>query len=82
MASRLLEFQLRAIVQPVLKGRLRGNAVGLVQLFGDVPCPDVLARRLLLEVLADFSETGHHYLLHLARCRDEAWINGTTDQSC
>ncbi len=54
--------------------------MGLVQLFGDVPCPDILARRLLLAVLADFLETGHHYLLHLARCRDEVWINGTTDQ--
>ena len=68
------------LVQPVLKGRLRGNAVGLVQLFGDVPCPDILARRLLLAVLSDFFETGHHYLLHLARWRDEVWINGTTDQ--
>ncbi len=54
--------------------------MGLVQLFGDVPCPDILARRLLLAVLADFSETGYHYLLHLARCRDKAWINDTTDQ--
>ena len=31
----------------VLRGRLRGYAVGLVQLFRDVPCPDLLARHLL-----------------------------------
>ena len=31
-------------------------------------------------MLADFFETGHQYLLHLARCRDEVWVNGTRDQ--
>ncbi len=64
----------------VLRGRLSGYAVGLVQLLRDIPCPDILARRLLLALLADFREHGHEYLLHLARCRDEAWVNGTEDQ--
>ncbi len=54
--------------------------MGLVQLFRDVPYPDLLARELLASVLADFCETGHHYLLHLSRSRDTAYVNGTDDQ--
>ncbi len=34
---------------PVLKGRLRGYAVGLIQLFREVPCPDLMAGWLLEE---------------------------------
>ena len=64
----------------MLKGRLHGDAVGLVQIFRASRCPPLAARRLLAEVLVDFRETGYHYLLHLARCRDDAWVNGTDDQ--
>lgn len=64
----------------MLKGRLRGNAVGLVQIFRESTCPPLVARALLIRVLEDFHETGHHYLLHLARSREDAHVNGTDDQ--
>ncbi len=51
--------------------------MGLVQLFRDVPCPDVMARRLLDAVLADFRETGHHYLLERVQARETARRAGT-----
>ncbi len=53
-------------------GRLRGYAVGLVQLLRNCPCPDLMARYLLEQVLEDFRETGHQYLILLAANRDRA----------
>ena len=69
----------------VLEGRLRGYRVGLVQLMRDwpspqFPCPDVLARYLLEQVLSDFRETGHHYLMHLVTQRMNARHHGTPDE--
>ena len=52
--------------------------MGLVQLFRDLPCPDVMARELLFSVLADFRETGHHYLLELVHAREKALYDGGT----
>ncbi len=54
--------------------------MGLVQIFRASQCPPLVARTLLVDVLADFRETGYLYLLHLARCRDDAWANGTEEQ--
>ncbi len=73
------------LVQPVLKGRLRGYAVGLVQFFRDWPCrefrcSDVFARYLLELALEDFRETGHHYLMHLVAKRDAARQDGDADE--
>ncbi len=73
------------LVQLVLKGRLRGYGVGLVQLFRDwpcpeFPCPDVFARHLLARVLEDFRETGHHYLMHLVAERDHARRRGRPEE--
>ncbi len=62
----------------MLKGRLRGYAVGLVQLFRDVPCPDLLARELLGRLLEEFRETAHHYLLELVHAREKALYDGGT----
>ena len=39
--------------------------MGLVQLFQELPCPDILARHLLELVLADFRESGRHYGVYL-----------------
>ncbi len=89
--ARPLEFLLRAegaavgLVQLVLKGKLRGYGVGLVQLMRDwpcpqFPCPDVFARHLLELVLEDFRETGHHYLMHLVAERDHARRRGTPEE--
>ena len=57
---------------------LSGYAVGLVQLFRDSPCPDLLARNLLELELEDFRETGQDYLLHLVLSRARARHVGTT----
>ena len=57
-----------------------GYAVGLVQLFRDSPCPDVMARQLLELALADFCETGFHYLLYLVMSREKARRVGTTQE--
>lgn len=54
--------------------------MGLVQIFRASACPPLVARSLLVDVLADFRRTGYQYLLHLARCRDDVWVNGTDDQ--
>ncbi len=72
------------LVQLVLKGKLRGYGVGLVQLMRDwpcreFPCPDLFARHLLELVLEDFRETGHHYLMHLVAERDHARRRGTAE---
>ena len=74
------------LVQLVLKGKLRGYGVGLVQLmrdsspYPDFPCPDVLARHLLERALHDFRETGHHYLMNLVAARDHARQSGTPEE--
>lgn len=65
---------------PVLKGRLRGYAVGLVQLLREVPCPDLMARHLLNRVLENFRESGHHYLMHLVAERDHVRRRGTAEE--
>lgn len=72
------------LVQLVLKGRLRGYGVGLVQLMRDwpcreFPCPDVFGRHLLEMVLDDFRETSHHYLMHLVAERESARHRGTPE---
>ncbi len=54
--------------------------MGLVQLFRDVPCPDVFARHLLDAVLEDFRQSGHHYLMHLVAQRDFARQRGTAEE--
>ena len=54
--------------------------MGLVQLFRDSPFPDVIARRLLELALADFRETGFHYLLYLVMSREKARRVGTTQE--
>ena len=54
--------------------------MGLVQLFRDVPCPDLMARHLLDAALADFHESGHHYLMHLVAERDFARRRGSADE--
>ncbi len=54
--------------------------MGLVQLFRDVPHPDLMARRLLDAALADFRESGHHYLMHLAAERDSARRRGVAEE--
>ncbi len=73
------------LVQLVLKGRLRGCGVGLVQLMRDwpnrhFPCPDVFARHLLDLVLEDFRETGHHYLMCLVTQQELAWQDGDVEK--
>ncbi len=73
------------LVQLVLKGKLRGYGVGLVQLMRDwpcrqFPCPDVMARHLLEMVLYDFRETSHHYLMYLVAERESARRRGTPEQ--
>ncbi len=64
----------------MLKGRLKGYAVGLVQLFREVPCPDQMARHLLERALEDFCETGHHRLMCLVAKRDHAMRRGTPEE--
>ena len=54
--------------------------MGLVQLFRDAPCPDLLARHLLDAALADFRETGHHHLMLLVADRDRARRRGTPQE--
>ena len=54
--------------------------MGLVQLFRDVPCPDLMARYLLDAALEDFRESGHHYLMYLVAERDHARRRGTTPE--
>ncbi len=54
--------------------------MGLVQLFRDVPYPDLMARHLLDAVLEDFHETGHHYLMHLVAERDHARRRGAAEE--
>ncbi len=54
--------------------------MGLVQLFRDVPCPDLMACHLLDAVLEDFRESGHHYLMHLVAERDHARRRGAADE--
>ncbi len=63
-----------------LKGRLRGYAVGLVQLFREVPHPDLMARCLLDAALADFRESGHHYLMYLVTQRELARRSGAPEE--
>ncbi len=54
--------------------------MGLVQIFRETPHPDLMARRLLDAALADFRESGHHYLLHLVAERDFARRRGTAEE--
>ncbi len=54
--------------------------MGLVQLFREVPHPDLMARHLLDAALADFRESGHHYLMHLVAERDHARRRGTAEE--
>ena len=54
--------------------------MGLVQLFREAPCPDVMARHLLDLALTDFRETGHHYLMMLVAERDSARRRGAADE--
>ena len=54
--------------------------MGLVQLFREVPCPDLMARHLLDAALADFRESGHHYLMNLVAQRDHARRRGDAQE--
>ncbi len=54
--------------------------MGLVQLFREVPCPDLMAHHLLDAALEDFRESGHHYLMHLVAERDHARRRGATKE--
>lgn len=64
----------------VLKGRLRGYAVGLVQLFREVPCPDLMARCLLDAALKNFRNSAHYRLMQLVAERDLARLHGTAEE--
>ena len=50
--------------------------MGLVQLFREVPCPDILARHLLDRELMDWRLTAQRYLLHLVLSRAAARRHG------
>ncbi len=51
--------------------------MGLVQLFREMPYPDLMARHLLDAALADFRESGHHHLMMLVTQREHARRRGT-----
>ncbi len=59
---------------------LSGYAVGLVQLFRDVPCPDLLARYLLDLELEDWRECARSYMRHLVLRREDARVNWETEE--
>ncbi len=54
--------------------------MGLVQLFREVPYPDLMARHLLDAALADFRESGHHHLMMLVAQREHARRRGFTEE--
>ncbi len=64
----------------MLRGRLSGYTVGLVQLFRDVPCPDLLARHLLDLELDDWRDCARSYMRHLVLRREEARVNWETEE--
>ena len=55
--------------------------MGLVQLFRNVPCPNLLARHLLDEVLERFRESAHHYEIYLLMKQCEALGHGATAEA-
>ena len=55
--------------------------MGLVQAFRVMPCPDLLARHLLDEVLERFRESAHHYEIYLLMKQCEALGQGATAEA-
>ena len=55
--------------------------MGLIQLFSQLPCPDLLARHLLGEVLERFRESAYHYEVYLLMKQCEALGQGATAEA-
>ena len=55
--------------------------MGLVQLFRNVPCPDLVARHLLDEVLERFRESALHYEIYLLMKQCEALGQGASAEA-